>query len=164
MSGSSNSAAASSKGTAGPGELLEIERTLHRAAHQAWLLLEHAHRVYSSLPLPPLPGIDELEAASYRELGSLLRWNPPFGIHLAGTRTEFRRRENWRAHLADLEARGDGVVREMLRLEGRVIAATTLRVWAPKRRGQEWRILLETSQGMLRIRRGTKLKSAGRTG
>jgi hypothetical protein len=148
------------KGTAGPGELLEIEQILTQAAKQAWVLLEHAHRVYSGLPLLPLPGIDELEAASYRELAWLLRFNPAFGIHLGATRAEFQKREFWRARLENLEARGDAVVRELLRLEGRVVAATTLRVWAPKKRGQGWRILIRTSQKLLRIRRGTRLSTA----
>jgi hypothetical protein len=147
------------KGTAITGDLVEIERILRVGALRAWDLVVQAHAVYHRLPLPPLPGMDELVGASRQELDWLLARSPAFGAHLDATRAEFHKREFRRAHLEDLEARGDAIIREALREEGRVVAATTLRVRTSRTPGQDTRILLATAQPVLRIRRGTKLKT-----
>jgi hypothetical protein len=65
---------------------------------------------------------------------------------------EFTKREFWRARLEDLDARGDPIMREVLRREGRVIEAATLR------RRDRW-LILRTTQAVLRLRPGTRLTS-----
>jgi hypothetical protein len=54
--------------------------------------------------------------------------------------------------LEDLEARGDPIMREVLRREGRLIAASVLR------QQDRW-LILSTTQPILRLRSGTRLTS-----
>jgi hypothetical protein len=144
------------RGTASPGEIRELERILYRAAWDAWGLLVQAREVYRTLPFPPLPGLEDLVAASGRELARLLA-HPTLSRHsLAATRAAFLRQETWRARLEDVDARGDPVQRDLLRRQGRVLATTILRV-RPGALGQPVRILLHTGQPVLRIRPGTRL-------
>jgi hypothetical protein len=147
------------RGTASPGEVCELERILHRAALDAWDLLDQAREVYRNLPFPLLPGLDVLTAASARELDRLLTRPTMARHHLAATRTAFLRQEAWRARLEDLDARGDPVQRALLRREGRVLATTILRA-RPGAQGQPVRILSYTDQPVLRIRPGTRLTTA----
>jgi hypothetical protein len=99
-----------------------------------------------------------LEVDSQKELTWLLGGASPFTQHLGRACAEFSKREFWRARLEALEARGDSVMREVLRREGRVISATTLR------RQDRW-LLLGTTQPVLRVRSGTRLSTEdGRIG
>jgi hypothetical protein len=136
----------------------EIERILTRAAAASWELLVAAWAVFRHLPFPALPGLEALEADSQKELTWLLGGSPRFTRHLGRACGEFAKREFWRERLEDLEARGDPIVREVLRREGRVIEATLLR------RQDRW-LVLGTTQPVLRLRSGTRLSSEdGRIG
>jgi hypothetical protein len=130
----------------------EILYILTGAASASWDLLVQAWTVFQGLPFPALPGLEQLEVDSQKELSWLLRGTPPFTQHLGRACHEFAKREFWRARLEDLEARGDPVVRELLRREGRVIEATTVR------RQDRW-LILGTTQHMLRLRPGTRLST-----
>jgi hypothetical protein len=136
----------------------EILHILTGAASDSWELLVQAWRVFQRLPLPALPGLEALEADSQQELTWLLGGAPTFTHHLGRAYAEFSQREFWRARLEDLEARGDPIMREVLRREGRVIEATTLR-------HQDRWLVLGTTQPVLRLRSGTRLTSEdGRIG
>jgi hypothetical protein len=128
----------------------EMQRILSGAAEASWDLLVQAWTVFGNLPLPPLPGLEQLVADSHKELSWLLGGSPSFTQHLGRARAEFAKREFWRARLEDVDARGDPVVREVLRREGRVIAAATVR-------HQDRWLLLATTQPVLRLRSGTRL-------
>jgi hypothetical protein len=144
------------RGSAGDRE--EIQRILTLAAEGSWDLLIQAWMVLYRLPLPPLPGLEELEIDSQKELNWLMGGSPSFTQHLGGACAEFGKREFWRARLEDLEARGDPIVREVLRREGRLILATLLR------RQDRW-LILATTQLVLRLRSGTRLSTEdGRIG
>jgi hypothetical protein len=137
----------------------EIHHLLAEAASDSWEPLVNAWSVFCHLPFPPLPGLEVLEADSLKELTWLLGGAPYFTQHLGRTCAELEKREAWLARLEDLEARGEPVVREALRREGRVIAATVLRVRLPQKTHQPTRILLHTTQPVMRIRLGTRLKT-----
>jgi hypothetical protein len=128
----------------------EIHHLLTGAASDSWELLVQAWSVFCHLPFPPLPGLEVLEADSQKELRWLLDGAPGFTQHLGRTCREFQKREFWRARLSDLECRSDPVMREVRRREGRVIFATTLR-------RQDRRLILATTQPVLRLRSGTWL-------
>lgn len=128
----------------------EIRQILTRAVSDSWDLLVRAWTVFQALPFPALPGLEQLETDSQKELNWLLRGTPVFTQHLGRACAEFSKREFWLARLEDLEARGDPIVREVLRREGRVIAA------AMGRRQDRW-LLLVTTQSVLRLRPGTRL-------
>jgi hypothetical protein len=130
----------------------EITRTLTQAAEASWDQVAQARTVFRHLPLPPLPGLGELETDSQKELDWLLKGAPTFTQHLGQACAEFAKRECWRARLEDLEARGDPIMREILRREGRVILATTLR-------RQDRCLVLGTTQAVLRLRSGTRLST-----
>jgi hypothetical protein len=127
------------------------------AASASWALLVQAWTVFQRLPFPALPGLEQLEADSQKELDWLLRGAPGFTRRLGRACAELTKRDAWLARLEDLEARGDLICREILRREGRVIAATVLRVRLPQKTRQPTRILLHTTQPVLRIRPGTRL-------
>jgi hypothetical protein len=129
----------------------EITWLLTWAAEGSWLLLESAWDAYERLPLPPLPGIAQLERDSLKELSRLLGGVPQFDSHLGRSVAELGKREVWRARLEDLNTRGDPIWREVLRREGRVISATIMRARAG-------RLLLRTGQGPRRVRVGTWLQ------
>jgi hypothetical protein len=131
----------------------EILQILTRAALSGWDLLSQAWQVFRHLPLPPLPGLEELEVASWQELERVLDARFGFSHHLGRACLELEKRERWRARLEDLEARGDPVVRELLRREGRVVSGTVLRIDKP------W-LILATTQPVLRLRPGTRLTTA----
>jgi hypothetical protein len=128
----------------------EVKKILAQSAEASWELLALAWSVFCRLPLPPLPGSAELKTDSSKELGWLLGGTPTIERHLGRACAEFGKREFWRARLEDLEARGDPIMREVLRREGRVIAATMLR------RQDRW-LILSTTQAVLRLRPGTRL-------
>ena len=135
----------------------EITKILTRSAGASWEMLVRAWTVFCRLPLPRLPGLEQLEADSQKELDRLLGGSPGFTRHLGRACAEVEKREAWLSRLEDLEARGDPICREILRREGRVIAATLLRVRLPQKKRQPTRILLHTAQPVLRIRPATRL-------
>jgi hypothetical protein len=143
----------------GPAQQAELERTLLEAAQESWDDLVRARRAFLALDLPPLPGLDKLEADALRELRWLLDRNPGFARTLGSACDELQIQEWWRARLEDLEARGDAVCREMLREQGRVVAATTTLVRLGKGAANPTKILVRTTQSVLRIRPGTRLKT-----
>jgi hypothetical protein len=144
------------RGSAGDRE--EIQRILTLAAEGSWDLLIQSWTVFCRLPLPALQGLEQLEIDSQKELNWLLGGSPSFTQHLGRACGEFAKREFWRARLEDLEARGDPIVQEVLRREGRLILATILR------RQDRW-LILATTQLVLRLRSGTRLSTEdGRIG
>ena len=131
----------------------EVSWLLAWTAEGSWWLLHQAWEAYGALPMPPLPGLGELEADSHRELAWLLGGAPDVGSHLGRTVAELRKREFWHDRFEDLNVRGDLVRREAARRDGRVIAATTWRTRAG-------RLLIHTNQEARRLRTGARLKTA----
>jgi hypothetical protein len=128
----------------------EILHILTQAAEASWDLLVQARTVFQRLPFPALPGLEQLEVDSQKELNWLLGGAPSVTQHLGRACHEFAKREFWRARLEDLDARGDPIMREVLRREGRVIEATTLR-------RRDRLLILATTQPVLRLRSGSRL-------
>jgi hypothetical protein len=138
-------------GRAEPDARDEVAWLLSWWAEEAWLLLEAAWHAYGALPLPPLPGIGELERDSRTELEQLLEGVPRFDAHLGRAVAELGKREAWRARFEDLNVRGDPVWREISRREGRVVSASV-------RRARGRTLLLRTGLGPRRLRVGTRVK------
>jgi hypothetical protein len=138
----------------------EIEQVLEDAASREWDLLVAARRAIMQLPMTEASGLSALvkesrDRVNYRIIGDVspARRAPALAAAM--------RRYEHAADLAeDIAVRGDRVVRGEARTKGRAIDAIVSAIHWGNRPGQNpCNIELRTRQPVLRVRRGTTLRT-----
>lgn len=138
----------------------EIEEILRRGALREWDLLVRARRAFRALGLAPLPRALELARMSRERLEWTLRELPKPASRPAALGNLLEHHE-WGATLQeDVETSGDARVRERARRAGKVVLAEVVAVDQPTPGRHPCVLTLRTEQPVLRVRRGTELRSS----
>ncbi len=136
-----------------------IERILTNGAQAEWNLLEEARTAFWALAIPPVSGVDILRSESQRRFADALLTplNPPTRVHSLG-----RLMDDYELALdvaEDREISSDSMSRERARRAGCVVRAEIEQIVQPRSSRKPCTIKLLCDQPVIRIRRGTALKS-----
>jgi hypothetical protein len=136
----------------------EITAMLRAGARYEWDLLVAGRRAFWGLGLTTPAALEELVGRSYDRVAYSLPNMPaaPTSPHALSRRLASI--EDAADLQEDVEARTDPVARERLRAKGRVVGATVVRIDQPVRGRRPCRLVLLALQGVLRLRRGVRLK------
>lgn len=150
------------KGLAATAARSRIEQLLSGEALREWELLVEARNAFLSLNLPEAAGLGYLVTSSLERF----RWaavnDPSTPSHPVSLRRRLQAMEVAARRVEDVDARSDARVRERLRRQGRVIAATVAHVVQPSRRRRPTSLYFRTDQAVLRIRIGTVVQTEDR--
>ncbi len=137
-----------------------IEAILENAARVEWVRVLVARDAFFGLGLPAAATLGQLAKES-KEKSLYYLGQPRSRPSRPATLTRRLDEHEYAEELArDASLRGDPVTRERARRAGRVVAGTVTGVVQPFRGRRPCTITLETTQAVLRVRRGTQLSRA----
>jgi hypothetical protein len=144
----------------GPGAAEARERIgllLTQGALDEWQLLEAGRAAYWGLGLSELPGWEpEEDAWRFRRIAEGRHWRPSRADDLS---TAVLDEQQAAEVLDDREIRYDRLIREKARMAGRAVVCQLVAIDQPISSRKPCHFRLETTQDVLRVRRGTKLSS-----
>lgn len=138
----------------------EIETILREGALAEWQLLLDARAAILALPMPATPGIDVLVKASvdrleYKILNDVSPPRRPVALSRMVEEHEFSADQ-----AEDVAVRGDRMARDEARAKGKVVSGTVTSVtWGGRSGCKPCTVVLRTDQPVLRVRRGTTLRT-----
>jgi len=153
---------AKKKGSRADAARREIETILAGGARREWDMLTRARDAFDRLGLPSLPDAGALVDVSLRRMDWALEVLPNPGSRPAALGRLLEDHEYCAGLLQDALVTGDPVVRERERRAGRVVRADVARIDQPRPSKHPCTITLVTAQPVLRVRRGTQLRTADR--
>lgn len=138
---------------------IRIELLLAQEAIREWDLLIEAREAFLSLGLQPVPGIGALVTKSLERFEWAVDNDPSPPSRPVALRRRLQTMEVAARRVEDITARSDARVRERLRKEGRVIAATVEGIDHPIKRRRPVSIMIRSNQPVVRVRVGTVLQT-----
>lgn len=136
-----------------------IEDLLACGARAEWALLEDVRMAFWEMGLPTLPVVEPLVDHSIARLVWALRHDARVPSRPRALIGHLHRLETAAALAENLDARGDALVRERLRLAGRVVRMRLLIVQQPRPGFHPCTLVLRTEQLVARLRSGAPFQT-----